>query len=245
MNNNTPSSSATQTYGSVAAVVVTFNRLQKLQRTISSIRAGDHCPDTIVLVNNASTDGTDAYLESISGDKDITILDLPKNLGGAGGFAAGLRKAWELGHEWFWIMDDDCYPEPTSLSRLLQEHTGLEVYLKRPLSFSCSVVKAPDGNLCEMNEAVTMWDWPRYLVHGFNSVKVSECTFVSVLLPRWTVEEHGLPLAEYFIWFDDKEFTKRLTRAAHPGVQVLDSQVVHDMGVNRGDNYGRITEGDL
>lgn len=232
-------------HGTVAAVVVTYNRIEKLQRTIASLRGCVRRPDNIILVNNASTDGTDALLDSMAGDDDIAVLHLPENVGGAGGFAAGLRHAWELGHDWFWVMDDDCYPEPTSLSRLLEEHTDLEAYLKRPLSFSCSVVKAPDGSLCEMNEAVTMWDWPRYLVHGFNSVKVSECTFVSVLLPRWTVEEHGLPLAEYFIWFDDKEFTKRLTRAARPGVQVLDSQVVHDMGVNRGVNYGRITESDL
>lgn len=245
MTDSTSTSSAEPRYGTVAAVVVTFNRIEKLQRTISSIRASEHRPDTIVIVDNASTDGTGEYLDSIASDDDLVVLHLPENTGGAGGFAAGLRRAWQLGHDWFWIMDDDCYPETASLRRLLEEHIALESYRGERLSFSCSVVKAPDGELCEMNEAVTVWDWPRYYVKGFNAVQVSECTFVSVLLPRWTVEEHGLPLAEYFIWFDDKEFTKRLTRAAGPGVQVLDSQVIHDMGVNRGVNYGAITDGDL
>lgn len=232
-------------HGTVAAVVVTFNRLEKLHHTIAALRANERRPDQIVLVNNASTDGTTEFLATITDDPDIHVLNLPENVGGAGGFSAGLRRAWELGHDWFWIMDDDCYPDPPSLRRLLEEHTGLEAFLERRVSFSCSVVKMPDGTLCEMNEAVTTWDWPRYLLQGFNSVKVGECTFVSVLLGRWTVEEVGLPLAEYFIWYDDKEFTKRLARHAGPGIQVLDSQVVHDMGVNRGVDYGRITDGDL
>jgi len=232
-------------YGTVAAVVVTFNRLEKLRRTIASVRASGHRPDVIIVVNNASTDGTTDYLDSIADQDDLAVLQLPENLGGAGGFAAGLRHAWELGHDWFWLMDDDCYPEADSLRRLLDEHMAVEESQGDRLSFSCSIVKAPGGELCEMNEAVTVWDWPRYYVRGLNSVRVSECTFVSVLFPRWTVEEYGLPLAEYFIWFDDKEFTKRLTKAEGPGIQVLDSQVVHDMGVNRGVNYGQITDADL
>jgi len=225
----------------VAAVVVTYNRLDKLKKGIASIRASSVRPRTIVLVDNASTDGTGDYLRSIAGDEDVHVLSLPENVGGAGGFAAGLRRAYDLGADFFWIMDDDCYPEPDALGRLLDEHRAVEEHVHDRVPFACSVVKFVDGQLCEMNEAVTTWDWPRYLVQGLSSVKVRECTFVSVLLPRWTVEEHGLPLAEYFIWYDDKEFTKRLSSRTRPGIQVLDSYVVHDMGDNKGVNYGQIT----
>lgn len=228
--------------GSVAAVVVTFNRRDKLPTTIASIRASERRPESIVIVDNASTDGTRDDLEQLAGDDDIDVVLLPENVGGAGGFNAGLRRAWELGHDWFWIMDDDCYPEPPALRRLLEEHTGLEAHLGRRLPFSCSLVKYTDGLLCEMNNAVTAWDWPRYLLEGFSSTKVIECSFVSVLVPRWAVTEHGLPLTEYFIWYDDKEFTKRLVAACGPGIQVLDSYVVHDMGVNKGADYAIIDE---
>jgi len=225
----------------VMAVVVTYNRLEKLKKGIAAIRSSSVPPRTIVLVDNDSTDGTGDYLRSIADDEDIHVLSLPKNVGGAGGFAAGLERAYELGADFFWIMDDDCYPEPDALERLLDEHRAVEEHVKDRVPFACSVVKFVDGQLCEMNEAVTTWDWPRYLVQGLNSVKVRECTFVSVLLPRWTVEEHGLPLAEYFIWYDDKEYTKRLSGRTRPGIQVLDSYVVHDMGDNKGVNYGQIT----
>lgn len=241
----TSPSSALALHQTIAAVVVTFNRREKLERTIAALRASDLRPDAIIVVNNASTDATADFLASISDDADLVVLELPENVGGAGGFAAGLQEAWRLGFDWFWIMDDDCYPEPSALQRLIEQHRAVEEYTGERVPFSCSLVKAIDGSLCEMNEAVTNWDWPRYLLQGFNAVRVRECTFVSVLLPRDVVEEIGLPLVEYFIWFDDKEYTKRAARRFGPGLQVLDSRVVHDMGVNRGVDYGLITDADL
>lgn len=68
---------------------------------------------------------------------------------------------------------------------------------------------------------------------------VTACSFVSVLIPRWAIAEYGLPYREYFIWFDDREYTLRLTRRC-PGVQVLDSVVIHDMGDNRGVNFAMV-----
>lgn len=226
----------------VAAVVVTFNRLDKLRTGIAAIRASEVRPQTIVIVDNASTDGTGEYVASIAADEDIDLLSLSENTGGAGGFSAGMKRAYQLGADFTWIMDDDCYPEPHALGRLLEGHAAVERHAEDRVPFACSMVKFPDGNLCEMNEAVTTWDWPRFLVHGIQAVQVTECTFVSVLLPRWTVEEFGLPLAEYFIWFDDKEYTKRLTGHTRPGIQVLDSHVVHDMPDNKGVNYGQIND---
>ncbi len=248
----------------VAAVVVTFNRLDKLKKGIAAIRAGEVRPRTLVLVDNASTDGTGEYLASIADEPDIHLLSLTENTGGAGGFALGMERGYELGADFLWVMDDDCYPEPAALRRLIEEHAAVEGYLQAQpdrgrtedpatsqgepagdrIPFACSVVKYVDDTLCEMNEAVTTWDWPRFHVLGYNAVKVNECTFVSALFPRWTITEHGLPLAEYFIWFDDKEYTKRLSaRSRQAGIQVLDSYVVHDMpGVNQGVNYGQIDE---
>ncbi|ROR95754.1 GT2 family glycosyltransferase [Salana multivorans] len=240
-----PSPEAPPEHGSVAAVVVTFNRRRKLERTIAALRASEVRPDAIIVVNNASTDDTAELLASIAEDGDVIVLELPENVGGAGGFAAGLQEGWRLGFDWFWIMDDDCYPEPPALRRLLEEHRAVEAHTGARVPFSCSLVQAVDGALCEMNEAVTTWDWPRPLLAGFNAVRVRECTFVSVLFPADVVETIGLPLVEYFIWFDDKEYTKRATRRFGPGLQVLDSRVVHDMGVNRGVDYGRITDSDL
>jgi GT2 family glycosyltransferase len=91
-----------------------------------------------------------------------------------------------------------------------------------------------------MNNPGTTWDWGRLIARGQENVLVTHCSFVSVLFPRWVLTRFGLPLKDYFIWFDDQEYTLRVTQAG-PGVQVLSSVAVHDMGVNRGVNFGDVT----
>lgn len=231
----------------IAAVVVTFNRLEKLKRVLSSLEAQTRLPDQLVIVNNAATDGTDSFLKEYaanfkySDSVQLDIVTLEKNEGGAGGFSAGMRRAYEIGCDYAWIFDDDGNPEPDALDKLFKGYGDAVAELGPDVPFACSLVKFIDGTISEMNNPIPTWDWGRLKAKGLDIVLVSRCSFVSVLIPRWVMEAFGLPYKEYFIWFDDAEYTLRITRAC-PGVQVLDSVVLHDMGVNRGVNFGMINE---
>lgn len=227
--------------GEVIPVVVTFNRLAKLKRVLASISEQSMPPSRIVVVNNSSTDGTGDFLSSYLGDVPLEVLTLPTNEGGAGGFYAGMRRAYDLGADYVWLMDDDGYPKPNALENL---RLGLDTAAKElgyQVSFACSVVQFTDGNICEMNNPTPTWDWGRLLAKGAPLVLVSSCSFVSVLISRSMMERHGLPFREYFIWFDDAEYTMRLSNDA-PGIQVLNSEIVHDMGENKGVNFGMIDD---
>lgn len=230
--------------GQVAAVVVTYNRIEKLPKTLAAVLAQSHACEWVVVVNNNSTDGTREYLDGLDNPK-LKILHLDENLGGAGGFEHGMAHGYNLGADYVWIMDDDCYPEAEALEVLLRQRHKSSQVLGYEVPFACSLVKFIDGSLCEMNNPITTWDWPRAYLMGVNSLLVTECTFVSVLVPRWALEEQGLPLGEYFIWFDDKEYTKRLERHYGAGIIALDSVVVHDMGVNAGVNYRQVDESNV
>lgn len=223
----------------VAGVVVTFNRLEKLKTVIASIEAQTHAVSTLFVIDNASTDGTAEYLASLETDVPLEIVSMPKNLGGAGGFSEGMMRGYASGADHVWIMDDDCYPQPDALASLVRGFDDSVAELGGDVPFACSVVKFTDGSICEMNNPVPTWDWGRLLVNGQQNVMVTTCSFVSVLIPRWAIAEYGLPYSEYFIWFDDREYTMRLTRRC-PGVQVLDSVVVHDMGDNKGVNFSMV-----
>ncbi|MEV6441701.1 glycosyltransferase family 2 protein [Amycolatopsis sp. NPDC051716] len=223
----------------VAAVVVTYNRKDKLRKVLDHILAQSQAPEWVVVVDNASNDGTDALLASYATDPRVTVLSLTENTGGAGGFSAGMAKGYELGADFLWIMDDDCYPQPDALEEMVNGLDKAEQTLGHQMPFACSVVKWTDGGICEMNNPGTTWDWGRLLSLGQQAVLVNHCSFVSVLIPRWTLTRFGLPLTDYFIWFDDMEYTLRVAKAA-PGVQVLTSVVVHDLPENRGVNFGQI-----
>lgn len=224
---------------SVAGVVVTFNRLEKLKTVIASIEAQTHPVETLFIIDNASTDGTAEFLAGLETTVPHEIVTMSTNSGGAGGFSEGMRRGYASGADHVWIMDDDCYPKPDALASLVAGFDDAVAELGGDVPFACSVVEFTDGSICEMNNPVTTWDWGRLLVKGQRNVMVTACSFVSVLIPRWAIAEYGLPYAEYFIWFDDREYTLRLT-ARCPGVQVLDSVVVHDMGDNRGVNFAMV-----
>lgn len=223
----------------VAAVVVTFNRLEKLKTVIASIEAQTHPVQTLFVIDNASTDATAQYLAGLQTTVPLQVVTMERNTGGAGGFAEGMLHGYASGADHVWIMDDDCYPTPTALEALIAGFDGAVAELGGDVPFACSVVEFTDGSICEMNNPVPTWDWGRLLVKGQRSVMVTACSFVSVLVPRWAIARYGLPYRDYFIWFDDREYTLRLTRVC-PGVQVLDSVVIHDMGDNRGVNFAMV-----
>ncbi|MFE1665575.1 glycosyltransferase family 2 protein [Microbacterium sp. P02] len=223
----------------VAAVVVTFNRLEKLKTVIASIEAQTTPVETLFIVDNASTDGTAEYLAGLATSVPLEVVTMTENSGGAGGFAEGMLNGYASGADHVWIMDDDCYPQPTALEALVRGFDEAVDELGGDVPFACSVVEFTDGSICEMNNPLPTWDWGRLLVKGQQNVMVTACSFVSVLIPRWVIAEYGLPYVEYFIWFDDREYTLRLTRRC-PGVQVMDSVVIHDMGDNRGVNFAMV-----
>jgi glycosyltransferase involved in cell wall biosynthesis len=101
----------------VCAVVVTFNRKESLRRTLDGLRAQSRPVDLVLVVVNRSTDGTLDMLAA--GFPDVTVLELPGNFGGAGGFHAGVRWAHARGYDWFWLMDDDVAPLPEALEKQL------------------------------------------------------------------------------------------------------------------------------
>ena len=86
----------------VTAIVVTYNRLPLLKQCLAALRAQTVQGFTVLLVDNASTDGTADYIKTLA-MPGLVCRNPGENLGGAGGFAYGIRAAAELGCEAVWI----------------------------------------------------------------------------------------------------------------------------------------------
>lgn len=225
----------------VAAVIVTFNRLEKLKTVLSHVLGQSTPPEWVVVVDNASTDGTADYLAGLD-DPSLDILRLSENTGGAGGFSTGMKRAYDLGAEYFWLMDDDCYPAKDSLEKLVAGHDEAMEAMPGGVPFACSLVYFDDTEIAEMNIAAPDWKWAKLWGKGQRSVLVETCSFVSALYTRATVERIGLPFREYFIWFDDAAYARLAGRGIGPGVCVLDSKAIHDTPNNIAGDFSRVDE---
>ena len=208
----------------MCAVVVTHNRKDVLRESLRALAAQTVAPDAVIVVDNASTDGTPAMVSEEF--PDVELLALDTNRGGAGGFATGLRHARRTGARWLWLLDDDTIATPTALQALLDAERRLEGFA-RALLLSSRVLWS-DGTLHPMNMQVFKRDAAHYLECVQRRVLPVRCaTFVSMLVHRDAVDELGVPIEAFFIWSDDIEYSGRLTRHANTGFVVPESVVEH------------------
>jgi rhamnopyranosyl-N-acetylglucosaminyl-diphospho-decaprenol beta-1,3/1,4-galactofuranosyltransferase len=215
----------------VVAVVVTFNRRDLLARLLGVLRRTPGLAE-VVVVDNASTDGTGDWLATEATEATATdgvpvhVVTLPENRGGAGGFHSGLRVALERGADLAWLMDDDGVPEDGCLARLL-EHDG-ELDFWGPVVVDeddpdrlVFPIRLPGGTrtVRRMDEVAAA------AVDGV--IRDVVIPFNGVLVTRELVDRIGLPREEFFIWGDDHEYRLRAEQAGGRIATVVEVAVRH------------------
>ncbi len=207
------------TKNNTVAVVVTYNRLELLKQCIDCLKKQTTNLD-ILVIDNASNDGTREWLEKRT---DVIYENTGSNLGGAGGFSYGIKKACKLGYEYLWIMDDDCLAKEDALEKF----KDTDKKLKGNYGWLSSIVLWTDGKLCPMN-IQRKTPFGQEIKECDKNEEVVLASFVSLFLKRETVLKYGLPFKEFFIWSDDWEYTRRISRQEKCYV-VSDSKVIHVM----------------
>jgi GT2 family glycosyltransferase len=214
--------------GRLVAVVVTHERLALLRDCLTAVLAQTPAPDAVVVVDNASHDGTAPAVAADFPGVDLVVLR--RNTGGAGGFAAGMQRALEVHRaDLLWLLDDDTVPRPDALEQLVRAWSARP---GRAPALVASRVVWTDGRAHPMNTpraAPLARPRDRAAAAAVGCVPVRSASFVSVLLDAAAVRAVGLPVADYFLWNDDFEFTTRLLRD-RPGMLCPASLVEHRTG---------------
>lgn len=215
-----------------AAVVVTYNRKQLLLECIDALLSQTRPLDKIILIDNASTDGTLDVLRE-KGHLDNACIDyvrLPKNTGGAGGFYEGFKRAFELEYDWIWAMDDDGLPDADTLQQLLlappdllfrgplvlakEDNTGQNLAFKYGVNtVSGKVTASTRKEAEELADEGLLWNY----LNPFNGVLISSKV----------VKRIGLPKKEFFLWGDEWDYFYRAKKVGIPIATVVKAVFVH------------------
>ncbi|AJT41351.1 glycosyltransferase [Psychromicrobium lacuslunae] len=198
----------------VVAVLVSFNREELLRRAVESICRAVRLPDALVIVDNASTDGSVDYLRSLQLPCDYELVELTKNTGGAGGFTVGMAHALANHRpDLLWIMDDDTEPHRETLSE------ALELWQNYPAAETPALIASrvlwTDGREHPMNSPRTRVGASaaqKSRAAKFSARPIRSASFVSLFVSAEAIRQDGLPIVDYFLWNDDFEFTARLAR---------------------------------
>lgn len=209
----------------LVAIVVTYNRVDKLRVTLRRLleSPAEHL-SMVLVVDNASTDGTDAWLAE-QDDPRLRVERMAENRGGAGGFEHGLRLVHrDHDPDWIVVMDDDGYPMPGALAAFhaldLSEWDAV-----------ASAVYYPDGTICDMNRPSRnpFWNGRAFLTtlfgggrEGFHITpeayegapqQIDVTSFVGLFLSRRALKTTGYPDGRLFVYGEDGIYTLGLSAA--------------------------------
>ncbi len=218
----------------VAAIVVTYNRKKLLVECLNALLNQTRPVESIYILDNASTDGTPEYLlekgfsdsiissfkeplESIKTLKsplfpDTTIevhyVRMHENTGGAGGFHEGIKRSYDAGFDWLWLMDDDGCPAKDQLLELLDKSIKNDLFFSGPI-----VVDKDNEQMLAFRSSGTfnVTDTVEHIKTYAKNGVIYNCIypFNGTLVSRRVVDKIGNVKKEMFIWGDEKEYVLR------------------------------------
>jgi GT2 family glycosyltransferase len=204
----------------VSVVLVTYNRKVLLDRCLRALVAQTLTPSQIYVVDNASTDGTHEMLDHAGWSRhaNVAVIRLPTNMGGAGGFHAGLRASVGDGSGWTWLLDDDALPDESALAHVV-EAANCEGNIYGSL--------AVDGAFLSWPATLQGGETVRHAARFPAATCVDTIPFLGFLIHSNLVERIGLPDAGFFISADDIEYCLRARAEGSKIIQCGSSLIRH------------------
>lgn len=198
----------------IGVLIVTYNRLDLLKKTLYAYSNQNVQPLYIVVVNNYSNDGTKEFLNIWKKENSSFkkyVMHMPRNFGGSGGYYFGEKVVTKLPADWIWISDDDAYPVDKAFEKLSVIITSLQ---QKQVAMLCAVPIKGTGLrsrfrphwIGEMSLPVPQDEYKN------TSFSLDLAAYVGIIINKKYLCQAGLIKKEYFILFDDFEHSIRLGR---------------------------------
>lgn len=218
----------------IGCIIVTYNRIDKLKKTLDSYAAQNFLPLYLIVVNNASTDGTKEYLDEwqkVDAGFEKIVITSHINLGGSGGYFLGEKEAISRGADWIMIADDDAYPQDDYLE-------GMQCYMDshdmERVSIICGKV-LQKGTCLNFHRGVwkSRWAIDFYSFSPEANYKKKEfypdfVSYVGIVVKKSALLKVGLVNKDNFIWYDDTEHTYRLSQVGKI-ICIPKFTIIHDV----------------
>ncbi|MBN1231978.1 MAG: glycosyltransferase family 2 protein [Candidatus Coatesbacteria bacterium] len=223
----------------VAIVIVTWNKKDYLINLLESLREIDYQNFSIILVDNASTDGTAEYVKEHF--PDITLLLQKENIGGTGGFNAGMTYVVKQGkHDYVWLLDNDVKVEKDALRNLVlalenRLDSAVAGSVIRNMDFPDFTVSA-GGNLDEKNMIPVNRERNSVYISSNGIIEVEYAPSCSFLTRVKIIKEIGIFDENFFLNLDDIEWTMRVSWAGYKVLIVRNSVIYHPSFWEKGTN---------
>lgn len=235
----------------ICVILLVFNRQEDFVKDIIE-RLHELAVNQVFVVNN----GTAELVIESDYKTNIEIINTKKNLGSAGGFKTGILEAYRSENEYIWLLDDDNLPSKSSLDYLKEnwnilalQHAENKLMLVsyRPTLMKHVYPFKSDGvvNIGLMKDSYLgfninkMWriiitrltgksNIARNLLKSGRSIPIGAGYYGGLFFSKKCISQEILPNEEFFIYWDDIDFTTRFCKSGGSIYMIMNS-IVHEL----------------
>ncbi len=204
----------------VFTIILNTNRREDTLACLASLAAGTRPNHTIIVLDNASSDGSVAAIRAAF--PAVQIIELTDNRGYAGNNNVGIAAAMEQGADWVFVLNEDTLLAPDCLEQLVAVGEGdPRIGIVGPMVYhydAQQVIQSAGGILGPHWDSIHLGqDEPdRGQFAAPHQVEwISGC---GILVRRAAIEAVGAIDERYFYFWEETEWCIRIGRA---GWQVL------------------------
>jgi hypothetical protein len=206
--------SAEQEIPSVAILTVNYNGAGHIADFLASLRAVAYPNWALVVVDNASSDGSPDEIARLF--PTAVLIRNDDNVGITGGHNAGVRYCLEHGFDYVLFLNNDTVVEPDFLGRLLQGADGRTMVAPKVYLY---------GRARLLDDTVGDFDWWRGVWRGwlygkpepsgFERWQPNMASLCCLLVPVGVFRDAGLMDERFFMYYDDFDFVRRAKVAGY------------------------------
>ena len=199
----------------VHILVLNYNSLEKTAACVASLERLNYRNFRLILLDNDSADGSGRELQRRFSAHQV--VQNGRNLGYAGGVNVGVRLALKQGAALVWVLNPDTLVDPEALGALLEVHASLP----KPGVIGSLQLNDTSDRLYFYKGVITRdgkarhahANEPRSQVPELALATIGETDFVngaSMLFSKRVIEEVGLMPEDYFLYYEDVDWSLRV-----------------------------------
>lgn len=220
---------------SVAIIVVNWNGIEFTKACLDSLQKVDYPNFEIILVDNFSDNEEGIQLKKLF--QYVHLIQNPENLGFAGGNNVGIRKALEDGFSHVLLLNNDTLVKPDFLGQLVRKaiqnpKAGIIQPLILFLHNPKEIWSAGGKWVKSLSRAITLGDREPLADYRFKQEELDWATGCSMLISREAILQAGLLNEQYFLYFEDVEWSLRIKAAGFRVHLEENSVIYHEAGAS-------------
>jgi GT2 family glycosyltransferase len=224
-----------ETHPKVAVIILNWNGKEDTAECLGSLRAITYPDYEVLVVDNASSDGSSEYLRERF--PDLKIIENKENIGFSAGNNVGIEQALANGAEYVLLLNNDTVVDPIFLNRLVgvaESDASIGIVGPRMYYYTPRDMLYYAGATINWYTGRTKHTGIKKADRGqYNTIKDTDfIAGAAMLVKRKVIDAIGMLPMEYFLQYEDIDYSVNARRHGYRLVYVPDARIWHKISVS-------------